>query len=131
MKKYLVIREYLDQNITPSVYAEIDDYESANKLAKEKNKGVQFVKYWVFEQSIGQKSINQQGASPAQNNKNMDTSKMVKVTLAKVRTKGQHYWDKGGTEYVCSGGAVDYSVDGTWYWNRRGKGQNTRVFIEK
>lgn len=33
MKKYLVIREYLDQNITPSVYAEIDDYESANKLA--------------------------------------------------------------------------------------------------
>jgi hypothetical protein len=66
MKKYLVIREYLDQNITPSVYAEIDDYESANKLAKEKNKGVQFVKYWVFEQSIGLKSINQQGASPAQ-----------------------------------------------------------------
>lgn len=29
---------------------------------------------------------------------------MVKVTLAKVRTKGQHYWDKEGTEYVCSGG---------------------------
>ncbi len=56
---------------------------------------------------------------------------MVKVTLAKVRTKGQHYWDKEGTEYVCSGGAVDYSVDGTWYWNRIGKGQNTRVFIEK
>jgi len=53
MKKYLVIREYLDQNITPSVYAEIDDYESANKLAKEKNEGVQFVKYWVFGQSIG------------------------------------------------------------------------------
>lgn len=48
MKKYLVICEYLDQNITPSVYAETDDYESANKLAKEKNKGVQFVKYWVF-----------------------------------------------------------------------------------
>ena len=61
----------------------------------------------------------------------MDTSKMVKVTLAKVRTKGQHYWDKGGTEFVCSGGAVDYSVDGTWYWNRSGKGQYTRVFIEK
>lgn len=56
---------------------------------------------------------------------------MVKVTLAKVRTKGQHYLDKGGTEFVCSGWAVDYSVDGTWYWNRRGKGQNIRVFIEK
>ena len=41
---------------------------------------------------------------------------MVKVTLAKVRNKGQHYWDKLGTEYVCSGGAVDYSVDGTMYW---------------
>lgn len=77
------------------------------------------------------KNINQQGASPAQNDKNMDTSNMVKVTLAKVRTKGQHYWDKGGTEFVCSGGAVDYSVDGTWYWNRSGKGQNTKVFIEK
>ena len=53
MKKYLVIREYLDKKITPSVYADLDDYDSANKLAKEKNKGVQFVKYWVFEQSIG------------------------------------------------------------------------------
>ena len=77
------------------------------------------------------KSINQQGASPAQNYKNMDTSNMVKVTLAKVRTKGQHYFDKLGTEYVCSGGDVDYSVDGTMYWNRNGKGQQTRVFILK
>ena len=56
---------------------------------------------------------------------------MVKVTLAKVRTKGQHYLDKCGTEYVCSGGAVDYSVDGTWYFDRSGRGQNIRVFIEK
>lgn len=55
---------------------------------------------------------------------------MVKVTLAKVRTKGQHY-DKEGTEYVCSGGDTDYSVDGTMYWNRNGRGQNFRVFIEK
>lgn len=51
MKKFLVIREYIDPVLTPSVYAQFDDYESANKLAKEKNKGVQFVKYWVFEQS--------------------------------------------------------------------------------
>lgn len=51
MKKFLVIREYIDQVMTPSVYAQFDDYESANKLAKEKNKGTQFVKYLVFEQS--------------------------------------------------------------------------------
>lgn len=77
------------------------------------------------------KSINQQGVSPAQNSKNMDTSKMIKVTLAKVRTKGQHYWDREGTEFVCSGEAVDYSVDGTRYFCRSGRGQNIRVFIEK
>lgn len=51
MKKFLVIREYIDPVMTPSVYAQFDDYESANKLAKEKNKGTQFVKYLVFEQS--------------------------------------------------------------------------------
>lgn len=51
MKKYLVIREYVNPVLTPSVYAQFDDYSSANKLAKDKNKGVQFVKYWVFEQS--------------------------------------------------------------------------------
>ena len=56
---------------------------------------------------------------------------MVKVTLVKVRTKGQHYWGKEGTEYICSGGDTDYSVDGTMYWNRSGRGQNSRVFIEK
>lgn len=56
---------------------------------------------------------------------------MVKVTLAKVRTKGQHYWDKLGTEYVCSGGDVDYSVDGTSYFGRGRRGQNIRVFIER
>ena len=61
----------------------------------------------------------------------MDTSKMVKVTLAKVRNKGQHYWDKLGTEYVCSGGDVDYSVDGTSYFGRGRRGQNIRVFIKK
>lgn len=61
----------------------------------------------------------------------MDTSKMVKVTLAKVKTKGQHYWDKEGTEFICSGGAVDYSVDGTMYWERHGKGQQCKVFILK
>lgn len=61
----------------------------------------------------------------------MDTSKMVKVTLAKVRTKGQHYWDKEGTEYICSGGDTDYSADGTRCFCRSGRGQNIRVFIEK
>lgn len=61
----------------------------------------------------------------------MDTTNMIKVTLAKVRTKGQHYWDKEGTEFICSGGAVDYSIDGTMYWERTGRGQQTRVFIKK
>lgn len=28
-------------------------------------------------------------------------------------------------------GAVDYSVDGTMYWNRNGRGQQTRVFVLK
>lgn len=36
-----------------------------------------------------------------------------------------------GDTYVCSGGAVDYSVDGTMYWNRNGRGQQTRVFVLK
>lgn len=84
-----------------------------------------------YNRVLDRKVLTSWGQPQHKNDKNMDTSNMVKVTLAKVRTKGQHYWDKEGTEYVCSGGAVDYSVDGTWYWNRRGKGQNIRVFIEK
>lgn len=38
MKKFLVIREYIDPVMTPSVYAQFDDYESANKLAAQLNK---------------------------------------------------------------------------------------------
>ncbi len=57
----------------------------------------------------------------------------IKVTIAKVKAPGMHYWQTYGNhaEFICSGGSVDWSVDGRLYWERGGRCENVKVFIDK
>lgn len=51
MEKYLVVREYILTNNTPTVAARFEDYDMANVYAKTMSKKNEYIKYWVYEQS--------------------------------------------------------------------------------
>lgn len=51
MEKYLVIREYILTNTTPTVAARFEDYDAANIYAKTMSKNNEYIRYWVYEQS--------------------------------------------------------------------------------